>query len=110
MEELHYTNPLILQRADPYVYRHTDGWYYFTASVPSYDRIELRKAKTIAQLADATPCTVWTKHESGDMSQHIWAPELHYLDGCWYLYFAAAAQTIFGGCGRMCSNALDRTR
>lgn len=90
MEELHYTNPLILQRADPYVYRHTDGWYYFTASVPSYDRIELRKAQTIAQLADATPYTVWTKHESGDMSQHIWAPELHYLDGCWYLYFAAS--------------------
>ena len=23
------------------------------------------------------------------MSEHIWAPELHYLDGKWYLYFAA---------------------
>ena len=45
--------PLIEQRADPYIYRHTDGYYYFTASVPLYDRIELRRAKTIAELATA---------------------------------------------------------
>ena len=34
-----YNKPWILQRADPYVYRHTDGKYYFTASVPEYDKI-----------------------------------------------------------------------
>lgn len=39
---LKYNKPWILQRADPYVYRHTDGAYYFTASVPEYDRIVLR--------------------------------------------------------------------
>lgn len=39
---LKYNEPWILQRADPYVYRHTDGAYYFTASVPEYDRIVLR--------------------------------------------------------------------
>ena len=36
-EELKYNEPWILQRADPYVYRHTDGNYYFTASIPAYD-------------------------------------------------------------------------
>ena len=36
-KELHYNNPIVLQRADPYVYRHTDGYYYFTGSVPAYD-------------------------------------------------------------------------
>lgn len=35
----------IAQRADPYVIRHTDGIYYFTASVPAYDRIVLRAQK-----------------------------------------------------------------
>lgn len=35
-EELKYNEPWILQRADPYVYRHTDGNYSFTASVPAY--------------------------------------------------------------------------
>lgn len=31
---------------------------------------------------------MWTRHESGPMSDHIWAPEIHYLFGKWYIYFA----------------------
>ena len=89
MENVRDNKPFIEQRADPYVYRHTDGSYYFTASVPAYDRIVLRRADTLQGLADAEEKTLWTKHESGEMSQHIWAPELHYLDGKWYIYFAA---------------------
>lgn len=81
--------PLIEHRADPYVCRHSDGWYYFTASVPDYDRIELRKSRTIQGLAAARPVAVWRKRDSGPMSAHVWAPELHHLDGRWYLYFAA---------------------
>ena len=87
-KQLEYNRPWILQRADPYVYRHTDGWYYFTASVPAYDGICLRRAKTLAELPEAEEVEVWHKHESGIMSEHIWAPELHYLFGKWYLYFA----------------------
>lgn len=82
--------PLIEQRADPFIYKHSDGYYYFTASVPTYDRIELRRAKTIHGLKDAETHNVWHKHETGPMSQHIWAPEIHYLDGKWYIYFAAS--------------------
>lgn len=87
-EKINYNEPWILQRADPYVYKHTDGNYYFTASVPEYDRIVLRRSTTIAGLADAEEVTVWTKHEKGIMSIHIWAPELHYLDGKWYIYYS----------------------
>lgn len=29
-----FTNPIVEQRADPWVYKHSDGFYYFTASVP----------------------------------------------------------------------------
>lgn len=87
-KELRYNEPWILQRADPYVYRHTDGTYYFTASVPAYDGIVLRHADTLDGLKDAKEVEVWHKHEKGIMSLHIWAPELHYLDGKWYLYYA----------------------
>ena len=83
-----YNEPWILQRADPYVYLHSDGWYYFTASVPAYDKIILRRAKSLAELAEAEEKEVWHKHPSGPMSMHIWAPELHYLFGKWYIYFA----------------------
>ena len=87
-KELLYNKPWIMQRADPYIYRHTDGTYYFTASVPAYDGIVLRKSDTLAGLAQAEETEVWHKHESGIMSGHIWAPELHYINGGWYLYYA----------------------
>lgn len=88
MEQL--LTPLIAQRADPHIVRHSDGHYYFTASVPQYDRIELRRAKTIAGLADAMPVDVWRKPDSGPYSELVWAPELHFNQGAWYVYFAAA--------------------
>ena len=40
-------------------------------------------------LKDAEEVTIWRKHESGIMSVHIWAPELHYLDNKWFIYYAA---------------------
>jgi len=85
-----YPNPLIEQRADPYIVRHSDGYYYFIASVPEYDRLELRRAASLNELAQATPTVVWRKPASGPMSALIWAPELHVIDGKWYIYFAAA--------------------
>ncbi len=81
--------PWITQRADPYVYRHTDGYYYFTGSMPVYDCIALRRSRDLTGLAQAEEKVVWRRHESGPMSENVWAPELHYLDGKWYIYFAA---------------------
>lgn len=88
-----YKNPIVLQRADPWIYKHTDGYYYFTASVPEYDRIELRRSATIQGLQGAAPKAVWHKYDAGPLSANIWAPEIHYLQGKWYIYFAAARTT-----------------
>jgi len=83
------TNPLIQKRADPQVSRPELGQYYVTATVPEYDRIILRRASTIAGLASAPEHVIWRRHESGAMAAHIWAPELHRIDGKWYVYFTA---------------------
>lgn len=83
-------NPLIEQRADPWIFKHTDDYYYFTGSVPEYNRIILRRSKTIQGLTNAEEKAIWWKHETGPMSANIWAPEIHYIDGKWYIYFAAA--------------------
>lgn len=90
MGKLGKNSPIVEQRADPFIYKHTDGYYYFTGSVPTYDSIELRRSKTLDGLQDAETFHVWFKHETGPMSQHVWAPEIHYLDGKWYVYFAAS--------------------
>lgn len=84
-----YNQPLIEQRADPYIYRHTDGKYYFTASVPAYDRVVLRCSDSIEGLKGAEEVTLWVKHESGPQSLHIWAPEIHWIMGRWVIYYAA---------------------
>lgn len=81
--------PFILRRADPFICRDAAGAYYFTATVPEYDRIILRHSSSLGGLKTAEEKTVWRCHTSGPMSKHIWAPELHFLWGKWYLYFAA---------------------
>ena len=82
-------NPLVRQRADAQVFRHTDGWYYMTGSVPEYDRLVLRRSRTLGGLSTATERVLWRHLASGPMSGFLWAPELHLIDGKWIMYFAA---------------------
>lgn len=82
-------NPIVLQRADPYVIRYK-GTYYFTGSYPAFDRIALRKASRLEDLQRAEEVVIWEKHETGPMSHLIWAPELHRIQNKWYIYFGAA--------------------
>ncbi|MBQ8028898.1 MAG: family 43 glycosylhydrolase [Clostridia bacterium] len=91
-----YPNPFIIQRADPFITKGNDGFYYFTASYPAfysvdegYDRIILRRSKTVGGLSSAEEHTIWKAHEKGVMSKHIWAPEIHFIGGRWYVFFAA---------------------
>lgn len=88
-QALEFNNPIAEQRADPWVFKTDDGMYYLIATVPEYDRIVIRKANSINGLNDAKEKEVWHKHEKGVMGHHIWAPELHKIDGKWYIYFAA---------------------
>lgn len=88
-QNLGFNNPIAEQRADPWVYKTDYGTYYLIATVPEYDRIVIRKATSINGLKNAEEKVVWRKHEKGVMGHHIWAPELHRIDGTWYIYFAA---------------------
>ncbi|KAK0386210.1 hypothetical protein NLU13_6047 [Sarocladium strictum] len=100
-----YNNTLIEQRADPHIVKHADGHYYFTATVPAYDRVILRSAPTIQGLQAAEEVTIWTRKESGPGSGYVWAPELHHIDDKWYIYVA------LGGAGdwRIRPNVLEGT-
>lgn len=88
-QSLSFDNPIAEKRADPWVIRSAEGMYYLIATVPEYDRIVIRQANTINGLKSAEEKVVWTKHKTGVMGHHIWAPELHFISGKWYIYFAA---------------------
>ena len=81
-----FQDPLLDHGPDPWVIR-DNGYYYFMASTGS--NITIRRTRDITRLRDAETKVVWTPPANGPYSKEIWAPELHKLNGKWYLYFAA---------------------
>jgi len=83
-------NPLVRQRADTQIAKHDDdGYYYMMATVPEYDRLVIRRARTLAGLSTAVEKEIWHRPESGKMAGYIWAPEMHRVNGKWHIYFGA---------------------
>ena len=79
-------NPLFAKGADPWIIEH-DGMYHYCYSRDN--AIRLKSAPRLSGLPYAPERTLWTPPPGTDYSREIWAPELHYLDGKWYVYFAA---------------------
>ncbi|MDZ7691183.1 MAG: glycoside hydrolase family 43 protein [Balneolaceae bacterium] len=87
MFESTFSNPIMENGADPWVYKHSDGYYYYMST--RGDRLTLWRARSLPDIANGEQKTVWTPPESGPNSSNIWAPEIHYLDGDWYIYYTA---------------------
>lgn len=83
-----FTNPLLPSGADPWSIYH-EGYYYYMHTTGI--NLTIWKATSIADLKTAKKKIVWTPPPTGPYSKDIWAPELHYLQGKWYIYFAADA-------------------
>ncbi len=82
-----YLNPIIPDGADPWVVQ-KDGNYYYTDTTAR--DVKIRKASQLTGtngLANATAITVFCPPDPYDHG--IWAPELHFLKGKWYLYYSA---------------------
>lgn len=81
-----FSNPLLPAGADPWsVFK--DGAYYYLHTTGR--DLTLYKTTDLAELGKAEKKTIWTPPAAGPFSKNIWAPELHFLRGRWYLYFAA---------------------
>ena len=64
------------------------GCYYYSESRDDR-RIFIRRSRSIAGIAADPGVCVWTAPVIGRNSDHIWAPELHLIDGKWFIYYAA---------------------
>ncbi len=82
-----FYNVLMQDGADPWVYRHTDGYYYFTKTTGG--DVTLWRSRTLTGVDAGERKTIWFPPASGPASKGLWAPEIHYLDGKWYVYYAA---------------------
>ena len=83
-----YTNP-VAGFADPSVVYH-DGWYYYSYAKTylNQEALWMAKAANIFDLGNVRPKLIWAQalsdHET--VVKSLWAPQLYFLDGNWYLY------------------------
>lgn len=81
-----FTNPLLPSGADPFSF-YKDGFYYYTHTTGN--RVDLWKTNNLADLKTAQRKTIFTPPTNTAYSKELWAPEIHFLQGKWYVYFAA---------------------
>jgi GH43 family beta-xylosidase len=81
-----FRNPVREHVADPYLF-FDNGYYYLTYTAVFH--VVVVRAPSITGLATAPETTVWTPPQSGAGCCNLWAPEIHFLDGQWYLYYTA---------------------
>ena len=81
-----FTNPLLPSGADPWVI-YKNGYYYYTNTTGR--NLMIWKTKRITDLDKAEKKIIWAPPTGTAYSKELWAPELHFLKGKWYMYFAA---------------------
>jgi GH43 family beta-xylosidase len=82
-----FFNPVVASAADPWVLKHTDDYYYFMCTRGGC--LELTQSTSLTGLAEGRKKTIWTPEQGGLYSSNLWAPEIHYLDSKWYIYYTA---------------------
>ncbi|KAH6620207.1 glycosyl hydrolase [Boeremia exigua] len=81
-----FSNPLKrTDGSDPHIVW-TGGYYYLM--VTTWTNLQITRAKTIEGLKTGEKKVVWTDTNTS-RNANMWAPELHYLDGLWYIYYTA---------------------
>ena len=84
-----FTNPIRDPGgSDPQV-TYSGGWYYLIST--GWDNLNLARAETIEGLKTAERKVIYTDTDPSRCC-HVWAPELHYFDGTWYLYYTAGTE------------------
>jgi GH43 family beta-xylosidase len=81
-----FSNPLLTSAPDPWVEQHGE-WYYFTHTTGN--NIRLYRTNAMSALPQAEAKTIWSPPATGMNSKNIWAPEIQYIGGKWYFYYAA---------------------
>lgn len=80
-----YTNPILPVGAEPWSLFH-EGYYYYMQGMEH--RLVLWKTTDITDLRHAPSKIIWVG-DIPERSQHMWGPEIHRIDGAWYVYYVA---------------------
>lgn len=78
-------NPFLKSAADPFITCH-DGKYYYIYSTGK--AIYISSFDTLKDATMSGSVCVFNPQGETEYSRDIWAPEMHFIDGYWYIYFA----------------------
>jgi GH43 family beta-xylosidase len=81
-----FANPVAPEGADPWVLRWRGAYYYCRSR---RGRIEVSRSDRLHDVCRAPALPVWEPPAGLRLRHHLWAPELHHLDGRFYVYVAA---------------------
>jgi len=82
-----FANP-IASGQDPWVFRH-GGAYYLVESRGR--EIWVYRAEKLPEIKFGSGVRVWRAPDAGWNRDHVWAPEMHLIDGRWYIYYTAGS-------------------
>lgn len=85
-----FTNPLLQSGPDPWIIK-KDNYYYYTHTLGN--RIALWRTTKVSDLKNASIQNIWTASASGPNSKNVWAPELHFVNSKWYVYYTAGSSS-----------------
>ncbi len=74
---------------DPWVVAH-DGSLLLVQSAGGNRRIVVKQFSDLEHMDRNVETVIWAPSSSSDRSRQLWAPELHYVGGRWYVYFTAS--------------------
>ncbi len=89
-----FRNPIIAHGADPSVILVNGMYYSVQGGCPhqgSAPVLCIRASAMLPGLGRAVPVVVWTAPAFGPGSADIWAPQIEFLDGRWYIHYAAGS-------------------
>jgi GH43 family beta-xylosidase len=66
-----------------------NGFYYYCESRNDQRSICIRRARTMSGIADDPGVFVWHAPPKGGNCHAVWAPELHWINDRWFIYYAA---------------------
>ena len=87
--ETTFSNPVYTVGPDPRVFQQDSTYYVTYTTGRNITLIETDKMSTLNTSASVAR-VVWTPPAGGMNSDQLWAPEVHRIDGVWYVYYAAS--------------------
>jgi GH43 family beta-xylosidase len=84
-----FSEPMPFPGQDPWIVPF-EGWLLLIQSIADSRELSIVRFRDLASMHDNDEKVIWRPPRRSDHRRELWAPELHEIDGRWYVYYAAS--------------------